>query len=241
MSIPTWKQTEAWARRDPELLTHLKSGYPRFLIPHVVRELSEKLLEWAATEGSRVFDQKVVADLNIPKQLALLFSGEDLAISCRRNLRSHSKGTITAFRVTLDGTLEGVEDVPFTRRPCLYDDLFVVVYPESMAVEGKLFWQHAGFGISSRCATFWLENAPFLSESAVGNAKTPNIPMDAADDAKNILRRRIGSLLSTPEIEVPMDGVYLYPTGMSAITHTATALHSLRSNDKGTCKVAVFG
>lgn len=241
MYIPTWKDTEAWARRDPELIAKLQVGYPRFFVPLIVRELGERLLEWAARKAKAESpDSQATHDLAIPDQLAIMFPGEDLAIECQKYLKSHKSSPITLLHITFDGGLEVLEDATPQRRPCRHDDLFAVIYPEKLAAEGKAFWQHTGFGISSRCATFWLENASFLSSSSK-NGAVKGLPIEAAKKSSLILRERIGDLLSTKYNPTLMEGVYLYPTGMSAISHTATALHGLRKADGEVCRVAVFG
>ncbi|KAF7550673.1 hypothetical protein G7Z17_g5551 [Cylindrodendrum hubeiense] len=48
--LPTWQNTVNWAMRDPELLALMKTGYPRFFVPLIVRELGEHLVQWAASK-----------------------------------------------------------------------------------------------------------------------------------------------------------------------------------------------
>ncbi|CAM1509753.1 Fc.00g000880.m01.CDS01 [Cosmosporella sp. VM-42] len=241
VSIPTWQDTLAWARRDGDLLCQLKTGYPRFFVPLVVRELGDRLLAWATSKRvSGVSDGKPATLFDGHDQLTILFPSKHMATACQRYLDSHGKGLPVVFHVTFAGQVRIIQGGPSTRH-CLHDELYLVVYPQQLAVEGKAFWQHTGFGISSRCATFWLANAPFLKKVSAKHADALDLPIKEAEDASVILRNRIGGLLESEENEVPPEAVYLYPTGMSAISHTATALRSLCRDKPGVCRVAVFG
>ena len=164
-----------------------------------------------------------------------------MATACGRYLRFHGKGAIVIFQVSLDGRIQVLEDGPSIHSRCLHDNLYVVVYPEALAAEGKAFWQHTGFGISSRCATFWLENSPFLKQGSGKHTHSMRLHIKEADDASVVIRKRIGVLLASEGNKVPVEAVYLYPTGMSAISHTAVALRGLCRDRLGACRVAVFG
>lgn len=240
--LPTWRDTVAWARREPDLLARLKAGYPRFFVPLVVQELEKRLLEWTVSKQKcDTPHEEPTAKLSAPEQLALLFPNEDLAETCRRYLETHKQGTTVVLHVTWDGRLQVLKDGPSISHRCGLQDLYAVVYPQELASEGKAFWQHTGYGISSRCATFWLENAPFFHGPLAKHGNIADLPLKEAEEASVILRRRIGGLLSSTANEVGMEAVYLYPTGMSAISHTAAALSSLRSDGQRRCRVAVFG
>lgn len=116
----------------------------------------------------------------------------------------------------------------------------MVTYPDQLEAEAKAFWQHTGFGISSRLAAFWLKNATPLREQRAGlscNGKTEGLPIESAQGAAVSLRQRIAGLYNKGDAS----DVYLYPTGMSAIAHTAFALRSLTRHTSERYRVAVFG
>ncbi|KAL6410529.1 hypothetical protein AUP68_06955 [Ilyonectria robusta] len=241
--LPTWRDTMNWAERDPELLSLMKTGYPRFFVPLIVRELAERLVQWAASKtASEAPDKESTKLLSTPGQLALLTAGKGHAESCRRYLEAQRKGAITVLHVRFSGALEILDNKQSTSSPRLHEDIYAVVYAGELAVEAKAFWQHTGFGISSRCAEFWLGNAPFLHAStANSNGLTPKLPLREAEDASDVLRKRIGGLISTEVNKVGADAVYLYPSGMSSISHSATALSKMRGGEAKACRVAIFG
>lgn len=120
----------------------------------------------------------------------------------------------------------------------------MVTYPEQLGTEAKTFWQHTGYDISSRFAAFWLENAPFIRENDGGaddGAGSETLPTEDARRAAVSLRQRIAGFYCTAPNNMGADDVYLYPTGMSAIAHTALALSSLVDHTSRQHRVAVFG
>lgn len=220
----------------------MQVGYPRFFVPLVVEQLSRRLMDWAvrATRSSARDDAKT-ALLAAPGRLALLVAGEAYATSCQTYLESHGNGDAVVLRITLDGEVcvKG-HSWPTLTHSIPHDTIFAVVYPPQLAKEAKTFWQHTGFGISSRCASFWLENCAVLraGEAGGGQGTREQLPVEQADKASEVLRDRIGSLFSS---EVDRESVFLYPTGMAAISHSAAAVTKLRGARSGTCRVAVFG
>lgn len=70
------------------------------------------------------------------------------------------------FVVDFDGNIRPVKK---SENGSDLNEIYVVVYPQQGEKEAKAFWQHTGYGISSRRATYWLENAPFF-ESGPGIA-----------------------------------------------------------------------
>ncbi|KAK7432818.1 hypothetical protein QQZ08_000681 [Neonectria magnoliae] len=221
----------------------MKTGYPRFFVPLIVRELAERLVHWAALKrASEAPKEDSTEHLTAPVQLALLTAGENHAECCRVYLEAQGKEPIIVLRISFSGALEIFDGMQSSDLPCPHEDVYAVVYPEQLAVEAKAFWQHTGFGISSRCAEFWLNNAPFLQPDG-GELKglEAMLPIKEAEIARGVLRKRIGDSLSTEANEVGMEAVYLYPTGMSAISHSATALRKVRSDGLTACRVVIFG
>ncbi|KAF5017567.1 hypothetical protein F66182_10490 [Fusarium sp. NRRL 66182] len=233
--IPTWKDTVAWARREPDLLAQLKTGYPRFFIPLVVGQLSDRLLEWATSEASRhgipSHSRSLLAE---PGRSAMLFPASHQANMCQTYLERQEQGTTIVLRFDFNRGLHMVED---SSHVCTLDDVYAVVYPQELATEAKAFWQHAGFGISSRRATHWLESAAFLNEHS--HLAATDFPASEAQDAKLAIRKRIADLLSTKTNSLAVDDVFLYPTGMSAISHAADTIRYLDPTANKT--VAIFG
>ncbi len=92
--------------------------------------------------------------------------------------------------------LRGLSDSPVT----------LISYPESLAEAAREYWQHAGEGISSRCAEALLHNAP--------------LP-DAAEEQQKIVERIAEFTQTTP------DDIYLFPSGMAAINAAYIASRNL--------------
>ncbi|RDA84996.1 hypothetical protein CP532_3874 [Ophiocordyceps camponoti-leonardi (nom. inval.)] len=236
VSLPTWKDTVGWAHRDESVLSQFQTGYPRFFVPHLVRDLGDKLVRWAK--------QPVAASA------AVLLPSSTMARSCERYLKKQKKkkkkkdkgscqdqeDSIISFSVRFkDGFVQVLDEGFHSSGPL--DHVFVVLHPDSLSREAKAFWQHTGFGISSRFASFWLKNAPFLSEKRMMMKKMSGpaefLPVEEARHAALSLGQRIADLYA-----VGRDDVFLYHTGMSAIAHAALAL---RGDSEKAFRVAVFG
>lgn len=244
--LPTWENTLGWASRNPKVLARLKAGYPRFFIPHVVNELATQLLERIPVE---VFDeQKATSECTTscarPTRLAILLPYYRFAKKCRRFLlraEMAEPAQVQIFSVDMNGTFKYGEAAR-PDRDYQSPDLYAVAYPEHLFPEAKSVWQHTGRGISSRYATYWLENAQFLQHSRLKSFSTHcGLPTKDADSAKVILRKRIATLSSTDTVRVRPENVYLYPTGMSSVCNTADTLHKLNLGHNEGCRVAVFG
>lgn len=117
----------------------------------------------------------------------------------------------------------------------------VVLFPKEAAAEGKSFWQHAGSGISSRCATYWLQHGPLRSPNWPAVSMPASLPLKEAREAEDRLRSRIASLASEPDFLVGSGDVFLYTTGMAAIETTASVLESITGGSDKQCRVAIFG
>ncbi|PHH92612.1 hypothetical protein CDD83_6539 [Cordyceps sp. RAO-2017] len=250
VSLPRWSDTEGWASRDPAVLARLQAGYPRFYVPHIVRLLGEKLVGWAAaTPLSAAAQQRKQRLVSGPGQSNTLFPSERTARECRRYLASRDGGDgdealVGVLRFGFQGLVEVVDGAPSACRPPPGRDVYAVLYPDRLAPEAKAFWQHTGFGISSRFAAFWLDNAGFLRKkgpAAPDGAVEASALQDGGRAATRSLRQRIARLYSTAPDNVGVQDVFLFPTGMSAISQAATALRSLPGRADGEYRVAVFG
>lgn len=255
--LPKWADTVGWASRDPRVLDAMKTGYPRFFIPRVVEQLAVRLL---AKHRSRATSRGGREDLEIEQagqRLAMLLISVPHAQMCRKVLPSWNlqekqnkpSGDIGVYIVAWNGeiTTVGEEDVVEKPEPTTRsgeEDIVLVSYPAELAVEAKSFWQHTGFGISSRRAAHWLENAPFLASKIPTIVPSSGKISRAVTEARATLKTRIAAGHSHPSanIHVSPSDVFLFPTGMTAIAETATAIKSLRTPTPETpYRVAVFG
>ncbi|RBR06306.1 uncharacterized protein FIESC28_11108 [Fusarium coffeatum] len=66
-----------------------------------------------------------------------------------------------------------------------------------------------------------------------------HLPDEEASESKLEVQKRIADLFSTDTNRLDVDDVFLYPSGMSSISHTAEPIQHLNTNGKAT--VAIFG
>ncbi|GAB0139120.1 hypothetical protein EsDP_00007335 [Epichloe bromicola] len=248
VSLPKWQDTVGWANRDPSVLAHLQTGYPRFFIHRLVDKLAARLLHWARheTEWTRLSGMRSGKDGERPAQLAMLFPHVRLAWSCMEHLRGVEKDepnrdATFAFEVNVAGDFEPVSSENAPSISGSFQSLCVVVYPDRLFKEAKAFWQHTGFGVSSRHAAYWFENASFLQKGMIPRENLSPLPLAAAKDAAHTIKQRISELFSSTSSPVQANDVVLYPNGMSAIASSASTLRALHRGSPEPFRVAVFG
>ncbi|KAK3503282.1 pyridoxal phosphate-dependent transferase [Neurospora crassa] len=268
--LPTWEDTLGWAKRDPRVVDTMKTGYPRFFIPRVVERLADRLLEHFTRTHSQSYN-----DIDLRDKHALIVSTGHHALMCRHFFRqkfdsaSDPKVTFPILIAHWDGTITPVRehehDLPTIKAcqpppppPLGQEDIFLVPYPTDMFPFAKSFWQHTGFGISSRRATYWMDCAPFFFQSTPATSTSsdhpPNPPTPTPFDetttttALSLLRTRLAkSYSSLPSAPVSPSDIFLYPTGMSSTAALSTAIKSLvlsTSTSTSTARipsVALFG
>lgn len=240
-----------WASRESRVLEAMKTGYPRFFVSRVVDRLAMRLLEIYQSCTASSGDNGVSGVEGNGQRLAMLLVSVRHARLCRKafpewNLaQTATSSDIGVYLVTWDGRITPVDesDEVDPRAPVGQEDIVLVSYPAELATEAKAFWQHTGFGISSRRATHWLEHAPFLS---AGLKPMPSPPHMArlVKNAREVLKQRIATGYSAPSsnLHVSPSDVFLFSTGMTAINETADAIKSLRpSTPSCPNRVAVFG
>ncbi|KAK1773607.1 pyridoxal phosphate-dependent transferase, partial [Copromyces sp. CBS 386.78] len=261
--LPTWEDTLGWACRDRRVLDTMVTGYPRFFIPRVVERLADRLLAHFGQEHS---------NLDLKGKHALILSTGHHALMCRRFFRQKldpdsPKVNFDILIARWDGTITAVrqdDDLPSRKSQALaalgQEDVFLLPYPVDMFPTAKAFWQHTGFGISSRRATYWMESAPFLQPTSTSNSKDQTnhvnrsspTPFDKDSNAKALeaIRTRLANCYSTPSLPVANHDVLLYPAGMSSIAAVSSAIRCLvmprlRLQTNGTRRrrpsVALFG
>lgn len=169
----------------------------------------------------------------------MLFPACHLADMGKKYLQLHTDRPVVVVQIAFDGSIRTPGAIPLEAPESSAGEICAVVHPQELAVEAKAFWQHTGYGVSTRRATYWLEHAPFLNSGKM--RVVVDLPLKESRDAKITLQRRIGDLLSTETNKLAIDAVFLYPTGMSAISHTADAVRRLHGSSKETLRVAVFG
>ncbi|KAK0738169.1 putative cystathionine gamma-synthase/beta-lyase [Schizothecium vesticola] len=238
VQLPTWADTVGWSVREPRVVNALLTGYPRFMIPRTVTSLSKRIAK-KCLEGGGFKSQSV------DKFFVLLVSTYRHAALCQRSLRQKMEpgvepSDIAVMEISWDGTVTRVDGQPEaeTASPGLgKEPIFAITHPTELQLSARYFWQHTGFGISSRRSDFWLEQGPFGPEEE--EVEVPVGPYDAneVNTARAAMRSRIAAGNSAPE-----ENVFLYSGGMAAITETAMAIQTLRDPEQNSsCCAAVFG
>ena len=96
-----------------------------------------------------------------------------------------------------DVHLRGLDDSPVT----------LISFPEALADHAKEYWQHAGEGISSRCAEALLNGTP----------------MPDAPSSRTTILQRLADFTGAA-----VDSIYLFPSGMAAIHAAYMASRKLK-------------
>jgi cystathionine gamma-synthase len=235
VSLPRWEDTVGWAKRDQRVIERMTTGYPRFFVPLIVQELASKIINITLSGSHEILDIAFSHD-DADELDALLVPTRFMSIGCQKYLQSHAPDDdFLAVAFTMEGvcSAEHYHETLGNGTAKVYGIIFRGSTSEG---EAKAFWQHTGFGISSRCASYWLSNAPCLKDSS----RVPNeLPQQhAPSEAQSGIRERIADLLSSPAISVTERYVCLFHTGMSAIVHSA---YALSSPPKSVAGVAFFG
>lgn len=250
--LPEWRDTVGWAARERRVVDAMRTGYPRFFVPRVVDELAGRIIELyrsMANGTSGVPDGKASAIVFPTRRYAeiyLQFLARQASPEEVRGVQSIAlkwEGSILPLNtqdsgdVLLPPSRDHPDVSPYRK------EISAVLYPSTLYPLAKAFWQHTGFGISSRQATYWLENSPLCGNSdtkLTKNRCATKIEPDPGT-AKDIIRGRIADGQSLSDLKVDKNNMLLYPTGMTAITETASAIKRLYSAKNRTPTAAVFG
>jgi cystathionine gamma-synthase len=224
----------------------MKTGYPRFFIPRIVDDLATQLLHRAPSVMRG--EQDVGSDASTSSaghdRLALLFPCCRYAEQCRDFLLRVGMAEPCQIQIYSVGMTDPDLSLGVMKSARLVksEEVYAVAYAADFVPYAKSFWQHTGRGISSRFATHWLENAQFLGPGLSRPISSQiQLPIEEANEAKIILRKRVAALSSTNTVHVRPEDVYLYPTGMSSICNTADVVQQLDLRRSAVRKVAVFG
>ncbi|KAI9197400.1 pyridoxal phosphate-dependent transferase [Polychytrium aggregatum] len=198
VSLPSWLDNIGYEEADPEVITKLKSGYPRFVYHAKVKLLCA------------FFEKK----LALPSESCLVFRSRRIAQECRDFIciqvarlapppsgtepqpKTPTKPPARIAEYTLSSSLQSFSALDASKpapaaapAPApIY--LHVVLFAKSWAPVAKQFWQHSGEGISSRFAEHALRiiesNERALSlEAGRSNGRAPQNPYYKASQFKN--------------------------------------------------------
>jgi cystathionine gamma-synthase len=224
----------------------MKTGYPRFFIPRIVDDLATQLLHRAPSvmRGEQDVGKDGSTSSVSHDRLALLFPCYRYAEQCRDFLLRVGMAEPSQVQIYSVGMTDPEPSLGVMKsdRVVKSEEVYAVAYAADLFPHAKSFWQHTGRGISSRFATHWFENAQSLGPGLSRPISSQiQLPIEEANEAKMILRKRVAALSSTDTVHVRPEDVYLYPTGMSSICNTADIVQQLGLKRSAVFKVAVFG
>ncbi|KAK3314187.1 putative cystathionine gamma-synthase/beta-lyase [Apodospora peruviana] len=224
--LPTWTDTVGWASHDPRVVNVMKTGYPRFFVPRVVDRLVQKMVEGTSFTWS--------------SGLGMAFASNRYRTMCYEFLLKQPDAVEADISIFDWHWEEEADTDPGEGKNTLY----TILFPQNMYGAAKAFWQHTGYGISSRRAEFWLESAPSLNPRA--DEITPledRFHKSHGENARHNIIQRIADGQSTPSLRVLREDIFLYQSGMTAITEAATAIRdALCSSQPGKpCVMVIYG
>ncbi|KAJ8502034.1 hypothetical protein ONZ45_g11910 [Pleurotus djamor] len=138
VSLPTWKDNVDYEEGDPRVSNAMVCGYPRFFIHPTIQKLIALCKQKFGSE----------------EESCLLFPSHKIASKCQEFIERRSSAQFTA-RLTHLPVFEPKSPKEESSTPPPVD-IHVVLFPSPAFGIAKQFWQHAGFGISSRVAEYCL-------------------------------------------------------------------------------------
>lgn len=139
VTLPTWEATVGYEEGEDWVVSKMKSGYPRFFIHGIIKELETKIEEKYSRNGER----------------CMIFPSYNAAKRCREFIKAKSENPQLARRVLQLSTPPPATD--FEKSSRIELTVGIVFFPANEFPLAKQYWQHSGEGISSRMAEYVLK------------------------------------------------------------------------------------
>lgn len=189
VSLPKWTHVIEYEKGNPDVLEALKGGYPRFVFHPYVKELLRILKTIYVAENKM-----------LPSESLQILPTKQVAMR------------LYAFLTCTDANCDS--EHPFERVQMLTSDRLTathaVSFPASLSDRAKSSWQHSGEILSSR-------HALALLQSIRQDLDDLTIDMHSAPIHHQLCKRIAQLYTQEPELVVPPEFVFVYPTGMAAI------------------------
>jgi len=173
-SLPEWEDVIDYELSKERVVSKIQTGYPRFFFHPDVNSLHKLYSKKFADRYDD--DRECIALLN---KTVANYGKEYL-----NNLSANNGNDIVICDI--------IEE----------EGLFILIYNAEYSKEAKSFWQHSGYGVSSRQAYDILH----------GNNKT-----DYNTKAENIIKDRIAKIVDPSNKKNIVKNSFLFPCGMAAI------------------------
>ncbi|KAI8907903.1 pyridoxal phosphate-dependent transferase [Gorgonomyces haynaldii] len=234
VSLPTWKSNIGYEEGDPDVVSRMQSGYPRFVFHPLVKQLVVFMIHRFCSD----------------QETLLIFDSRRSCHQCRQFIGT---GRIAEMMIPQNSLFDHTPG----------DIVYCLIFPHDKASLVKAYWQHSGHGISSRFANHCLllldQIRPFersFERRSSGRSRYKpekketmelinslqrtlvekeaaqfveerfgrNLDPKLADDASSICKSRVALAFG-----VDLDDVYLFPCGMAAIFDAHQCVLTLHS------------
>lgn len=138
VTLPTWKSNVGYEMGEDWVVGRMKTGYPRFFINPVIKELASKIKEKYARNGED----------------CMIFPSYKAAKRCRSFIESKTTEENIKVRVLQLSTSPPSND--FEKSTVIESTFGIVFFPLDEFALAKAYWQHSGEGISSRMGAYLL-------------------------------------------------------------------------------------
>lgn len=136
VTLPTWEATVGYEEGEDWVVQKMKSGYPRFFIHGIIKELEKDIEDKYARNGER----------------CMVFPSYKAAKRCREFIKAKSENPQLPRRVLQLSTPPPATD--FEKSSKIELTIGIVFFPAEEFSLAKQYWQHSGEGISSRMAEY---------------------------------------------------------------------------------------
>ncbi|KAH8656556.1 pyridoxal phosphate-dependent transferase [Tricladium varicosporioides] len=259
VSLPTWEATIGWVSKDPAVVRRMQTGYPRFFIHRYIDELAGKIAR-RYQEDHNLYQP----DSNSPALHCMLFPSAYHSDKCeeflkRNNICETQKNPIKTLNLGL-ATIKTKNCFPSKQVDWANLELYAVIFPLGLLPIAKSFWQHTGFGISSRYAHFYLKRVDgvlvrcsspcerckakkvekLTREHELDQLTSNHLPSVVEDlRCKSILGQRLANLHPKSSKIMESKDIFIYSTGMCAFTNLANASWEMRLGNS--CEFVCYG
>ncbi|KAI8841022.1 pyridoxal phosphate-dependent transferase [Chytriomyces cf. hyalinus JEL632] len=153
VSLPTWSDNVKYEEGDPLTIAALKCGYPRFVYHPLVVKVFEHFEKAFGRQGEacRVFpSSRSVKECRAFMKKMILKANSGYDSSLATSIRIVEFAVRPIFQESSPSAIDPAALIQNTAF------VYALMFPVAAAPVAKMFWQHAGEGISSRFAEYCL-------------------------------------------------------------------------------------
>ncbi|KAE8136498.1 pyridoxal phosphate-dependent transferase [Aspergillus pseudotamarii] len=238
VSLPTWASVIGLSRKEEWVLENLEWSYPRFYLNKPVRDLADAVLH-----------RLQITDKSIS---CMVFRSANAARLCAADLQAVASDS--QFRVLQTVQFVMPLESNWGSSATHWANFTAVLFPGDLKKQAMAFWRDTGAGLSTRHATYCLEELDYLdSDSSEPTFRTPALQKrscrqsqqsvmltQSADSSMGEIKTFLAQLATSEQPGQPAvdpDDVFLYPNGMNAIYALSEGVASFAADST----VAAYG